>query len=161
MKKSEVPVKTTWDIISEAMQKKGIGKQKLAEIAGVAPSAVTKWARGGAIRSRNLFSLESALGISLTRKSETQDGAGTSVETPEKHACRFPADFDLIDQLSEQRAAMAEQRAAMAEQRASMAEQREAMQNMQGQLRTLNDILGSLLAHSGAMSAHDHKRKAG
>ena len=36
------------------MNQRGIGKKDLAEIAGVGPSAVTKWANGGAIRIQSV-----------------------------------------------------------------------------------------------------------
>lgn len=45
------------------MRKHGVSKVQLAKIAGVGPSAVTKWANGGEIRPRNLEQIANQFGL--------------------------------------------------------------------------------------------------
>lgn len=47
------------------MAKHGVDKKKLAEIAGVYPSAVTKWAKGGAIRMAQLEKIAEYFGVDV------------------------------------------------------------------------------------------------
>lgn len=56
-------MKNSFDLISPLMQKHGVDKKKLAEIAGVYPSAVTKWAKGGAIRMAQLEKIAEYFGV--------------------------------------------------------------------------------------------------
>ena len=66
------------------MEKHGINKSKLAEIAGVGTSAVTKWVQGGAIRISQLKKIADFFGVDIhelmpteqpqsVRKSEISD----------------------------------------------------------------------------------------
>lgn len=47
-------MKSYFEQISPYMERDGVNKAKLAEIAGVGTSAVTKWVQGGAIRIAQL-----------------------------------------------------------------------------------------------------------
>lgn len=47
-------MKSHYDMIRPLMEKGGIDMKRLAVIAGVGPSAVTKWKNGGAIRIKQL-----------------------------------------------------------------------------------------------------------
>ena len=50
-------VKNSFSTIHNLMNANGISKKQLAEIAGVQPSAVTKWSNGGAIRLKYLHKI--------------------------------------------------------------------------------------------------------
>lgn len=56
-------MKNSWTVIETLMQQHGVSKQGLAKIAGVGPSAVTKWANGGAIRLQNIYRIASHFGV--------------------------------------------------------------------------------------------------
>ena len=53
---------TVWDRIASLMEEKGISSKKLAEIAGVVPSSVTKWSNGASIRNEALQQIAIAFG---------------------------------------------------------------------------------------------------
>ena len=50
-------MKNSFDAIKHLMDANGVSKKDLAVIAGVGPSAVTKWASGGAIRLKYLHKI--------------------------------------------------------------------------------------------------------
>ncbi|MCL1920845.1 MAG: helix-turn-helix domain-containing protein [Kiritimatiellaeota bacterium] len=56
-------MKNSFSMIQALMTTRGISKKQLAEIAGVAPSAVTKWAAGGAIRVKYLHKIAQHFGV--------------------------------------------------------------------------------------------------
>ena len=58
-------MKNSFELISPLMLKHGVDKKKLAEIAGVYPSAVTKWAKGGAIRIAQLEKIAVHFGVDV------------------------------------------------------------------------------------------------
>ena len=58
-------MKNSYEIILPLMTERGIDKKKLAEIAGVYPSAVTKWAKGGAIRISQLEKIAVFFGVEV------------------------------------------------------------------------------------------------
>lgn len=47
-------MKSSYELILPLMERAGINKSKLAQIAGVGPSAVTNWANGDTIKISNL-----------------------------------------------------------------------------------------------------------
>jgi len=51
---SEKKLKTSYELILPFMEANGINKSRLADIAGVETSAVTKWVQGGSIRIEKL-----------------------------------------------------------------------------------------------------------
>jgi transcriptional regulator with XRE-family HTH domain len=56
-------VKNSWSVIETLMHQHGVSKQGLAEIAGVGPSAVTKWASGGSIRIQTIYRIANHFGV--------------------------------------------------------------------------------------------------
>lgn len=50
-------MKNSFFVIQSLMTDNGISKKQLADIAGVRPSSVTKWATGGAIRLKYLHKI--------------------------------------------------------------------------------------------------------
>jgi DNA-binding Xre family transcriptional regulator len=55
----------TWDRILSLMAKTRVNSKELADIAGVVPSAVTKWKKGASIRSDALRRIAVHFGVSL------------------------------------------------------------------------------------------------
>lgn len=64
---------THFDQIAPLMERSGINKRKLAEIAGVGTSAVTKWAQGGAIRIAQLKRIADYFGVDVSELSPTEN----------------------------------------------------------------------------------------
>ena len=58
-------MKSHYDTIRPLMEKGGIDMKRLAMIAGVGPSAVTKWKNGGAIRIRQLQKIADYFGVDI------------------------------------------------------------------------------------------------
>lgn len=58
-------MKSSFDLIKPLMDSRGITKSRLAEIAEVAPSAVTKWMRGGEIRRPRLLKIATFFGVDI------------------------------------------------------------------------------------------------
>lgn len=65
-------MKTYYDQISPLMEEAGINKAKLAEIAGVGTSAVTKWVQGGAIRIGQLKRIADYFGVDVRELMPTE-----------------------------------------------------------------------------------------
>ena len=65
-------MKTYFDQIAPLMEQSGINKRKLAEIAGVGTSAVTKWVQGGAIRITQLKKIADYFGVDVSELSPTE-----------------------------------------------------------------------------------------
>ena len=135
------------------MERRGIGKQQLAEIAGVGPSAVTKWANGGAIRRRHLLAIENHFGVSLLATASENDPRRLLVrhavcgalyrpaagKEPSHPLCHFPVDCDMVARLDAQQAALDELRV---------------------QMQTLLQLLGAPLRQP-VPKARDGQQKAG
>ena len=66
-------MKTHFDQIAPLMERSGINKRKLAEIAGVGTSAVTKWVQGGAIRIAQLKKIADYFGVDVSELSPTEN----------------------------------------------------------------------------------------
>lgn len=120
------------------MRRDGIGKAQLADAVGVGPSAVTKWAAGGAIRPVTLRQIALHFGVTVDwLLGEKEENAGARERPmPYRSApqCRFPADCDLNTRLD----------------------------RMEAQLETLTRLLGASLAKgSGEAPDTSHKQKAG
>ena len=65
-------MKTYFDQILPFMEKAGVNKSKLAEIAGVRTSAVTKWVQGGAIRIGQLKKIADFFGVDVRELMPTE-----------------------------------------------------------------------------------------
>ena len=68
------------------MERSGINKRKLAEIAGVGTSAVTKWVQGGAIRIAQLKRIADYFGVDVRELSPTESSPqvnGSEMRTAE------------------------------------------------------------------------------
>ena len=65
-------MKTYFDQISPLMEDRGVNKSKLAEIAGVRTSAVTKWVQGGAIRISQLKKIADYFGVDIRELMPTE-----------------------------------------------------------------------------------------
>ncbi len=65
-------MKNYFDQIMPFMQRSGINKSKLAEIAGVRTSAVTKWVHGGAIRIGQLKKIADYFGVDIRELMPTE-----------------------------------------------------------------------------------------
>ena len=59
-------MKTYFDKIAPLMERSGVNKRKLAEIAGVGTSAVTKWVQGGAVRIAQLKRIADYFGVDVS-----------------------------------------------------------------------------------------------
>lgn len=79
-------MKTHFDQIAPLMERSGINKRKLAEIAGVGTSAVTKWVQGGAIRIAQLKRIADYFGVDVRELSPTESSPqvnGSEMRTAE------------------------------------------------------------------------------
>jgi len=63
-------VKNDFEPIKSLMDANGIDKKTLAEIAGVGPSAVTKWSNGGCIRIQHIKKIAAYFNVSPARLME-------------------------------------------------------------------------------------------
>ena len=84
----------SWQRIQSLMEKTGISSRELAKIAGVVPSAVTKWKAGSSIRNAALSRIAIHFGVStdwlvtgrngVSHRRETSGAtyAGRPVESP-------------------------------------------------------------------------------
>lgn len=69
-----------WDRVRELMEKNGLTSKDIAAIAGVVPSAITKWKAGSSIRSTALRRLAVYFGVSSDWL------MSASSDPPSKHA---------------------------------------------------------------------------
>ena len=76
-------MKNYFEQISPFMERFGINKSKLAEIAGVRTSAVTKWVQGGAIRIGQLKKIADYFGVDVRELMPTESSLSVrESETP-------------------------------------------------------------------------------
>ncbi len=122
-----------WMQIENWMTKNRLSAKEIAEISGVAPSAVTKWKAGGGIKLDALRRLSVHFGVPveeiLTGKSvkENQSSASDAIQNAGAPLCRYPADCDLVRELAEMRNGLA---------------------TLSAQVNTLTQLLGASLRSS-------------
>ena len=71
---------TVWDRISALMVENDVSSKKLAEIAGVAPSSVTKWSNGASIRNDALSRIAIYFGKTVDWLLTGREGVSTRLE---------------------------------------------------------------------------------
>ncbi len=163
-----------WKKIDSARRGKGISQKEMAERIGISQTAVQKWKNGGSISYENVVALARVLdtttnellcdnpglashasGFSPATKPGSSDmpirdhrppSYSNAHATPPQPLCRFPADCDLVQELSAQRSAQADVQAQLA--------------TLSTQVETLTRLLGATLAANANGVAHE-KQKAG
>lgn len=96
-----------WPQIKALLDKTGISARKLAEIAGVVPSAVTKWKSGSSIRNDALNRISVHFGVStdwLLTGNESPTHPTPAMLPPDSTtdpACRYPPGFDVCTEISQ------------------------------------------------------------
>ena len=144
-------MKTSFDAIESLIHEHRVSKTEIARIAGVGPSAVTKWAQGGAIREHHLVAIARHFGVSLDslcpcrgqREGAVREhppGYGAGPALPLQTSCRIPANCDLPHELADMKAQLA---------------------TLSAQVDTLTRLLGAALAGSANTNGVEPKRKTG
>ena len=141
-------MKDVFSAIEKLMHEHRLSKTDLANIAGVGPSAVTKWSQGGAIREHHLAAIATHFGVALgslttPAKSETHvrehpTSYGTARATPPQTSCRIPASCDISAEISDVQ---------------------ERLAKMEAQLETLTRLLGATLAANAQTHADGNQKK--
>jgi transcriptional regulator with XRE-family HTH domain len=138
---------SAWKHIEPLMRKNGISSKKLAYIAGVVPSSVTKWKNGSSIRNEALNRIAVHFGVSvdwLLRESETSASIDAS---PTAIHCRYPEACDIQAEFGQVREELASVEASLA--------------SMTAQLDTVTRLLGAALGNGLSHPKEQRHRAAG
>lgn len=142
-------MKTSFDAIESLMHEHRVSKTEIAKIAGVGPSAVTKWAQGGAIREHHLVAIARHFDVSLDSLypcrgqsegavREHPPGYGAAPASQLQATCRIPASCDLPHELADMKAQLA---------------------TLSAQVDTLTRLLGATLAANAQSHADVNQKK--